>query len=181
MYARNLGKSGVRASPLPKYSEYLTSGQPKDENSYRYHIPPGYVGSRFSNSSSAENDMEVKRHTAPSDTRNRPVTAAVTPENRQDTLLQDTGTETVPEEWDEPEESDVLPVPADEKYVRGKEDRTEQHPSGLPDTINGLFNVLKDRVSGEDILLIVIILTLALAGEDAEITILLLSLLLLIK
>lgn len=188
MYSRNLGKGAVRASSsytLPKYNE-LTS-TPADENRYRYNIPPGYDGSRFSRRELAEDEMDMKRHTASS------VETVSTPEPAEEKAAEpefsdtdadtdaDIGTEDIPDETEPDEAKNTFSEQTSETRNLPKEYRTAGNLSGTLETVSSFVSMLKDRISGDDLLLIVIILMLAIDGEDAEITILLLTLLLLVK
>lgn len=162
MYSRNLAKNTVRASPSytasPKYSDLLYAQRSAaDENRYRYNIPPGYDGNRFSRNQPSE-DTDTKRHPVP----------------RKDP---EPDWQALPEAVDAAEES------SEDKEVSVVEaNRTPPEPHPVPaDPLGSFISAVKDRVTGEDLLLVVIILMLALEGENAEITILLLSLLLLIK
>ncbi len=167
MYARNLERKSVRASPsytssVPKYSDLLRNQNAADENNYRYHIPPGYDGNRFSRYSL---EPDTKHHTAEqgeteiSDNRNRPLPPIHESEGflprSSESNTEDRGTETA--------------------CIQKAE------PSPPADTLTSFLASLKDRIEGEDILLVVIILILASGGENAEVTLLLLSILLLVK
>ncbi len=164
MYSRNLSKNTVRASPsyassTPKYTDLLAS-QHGGESRFRYSIPPGYDGNRFSRTQPMP-ETDTKHHTAPPTDQSEPLR----------------------------KEADILPFPLEQRKGEPEhnalpvEVKTE-HEDNLPvpsDPLGSLISALKSRVSSDDLLLIVIILMLAAEGENAEITILLLSLLLLVK
>lgn len=166
MYSRNLSKSTVRASPSyvsAKYGDPFSQSRQTNDNSYRYHIPPGYVGSRFSQIPD-HSETEPKHHAAPP----LPERDFPSPEPRASLP----STETVQSTAEVPAyREDVLPSKT--------EDSIPEHADTEP--LGSFIRAIRDRVSGEDLLLIVIILMLAAEGENAEITILLLALLLLIK
>ena len=171
MYARNLERKSVRASPshtssIPKYSDLLRNQNTADENSYRYRIPPGYDGNRFSRYSP---EPDTKHHTA------------------------DQGDVEITENRLEKRSRPLPPIDESEGFLpRSSESNTEDmgsesaciqkaEPSPPADTLTSFLASLKDRIEGEDILLVVIILILASGGENAEVTLLLLSILLLVK
>lgn len=157
MYSRNLAKSSVRASPsfsLSGQDRLFSPNNREHENQYRYHIPAGYDGSRFSRAVQ-QTEPEPKRHIAdrlPESDRGECVTGEI---------------------GNGEQEKELCPVPHGDGDTA--EPPTENH------SLSHLIGALKEHVSGEDLLLIVIILMLAAEGENAELTILLLSLLLLVK
>ncbi|MBE6599335.1 MAG: hypothetical protein E7638_07840 [Ruminococcaceae bacterium] len=169
MYARGINKQTVRASPSFRGGNvFPVYPSDRDESSYGAHLPPRYDGSRFSR---AAPETETKHH--------------------QPTIYErgdETGSDDVYPSSTEMD-ADVREQQDDEGTARQDND-CEELPCPLPpeekdcpkpSPLGDLMGSLRDRVSGEDLLLIVIILTLALEGENAEITILLLSLLLLVK
>ncbi len=165
MYSRNLGKNTVRASPTynaspPSYHGHSPSG----ESRYPYTIPPGYDGNRFSRrpdeTSRHLGETEVKHHTAPVN-------------EGQPYPVQRESPSFTSENEEAEEVSSVVSLP--------REEETKETRSLTNDPLGALISSLKHRVSSDDLLLIVIILMLAAEGENAELTILLLSLLLLVK
>lgn len=157
MYSRNLGKNAVRASPSYTVSHHtdLFSPYPKeDESRYRYNLPAKYDGSRFSRTTQNP-PPELKHHTAPIGETNQ--------SSPRTNPQMEAPHEEASEENDLPQSIEPSPTCSD------------AHP------LSHLIAALKEHVSGEDLLLIVIILMLAAEGENAELTILLLSLLLLVK
>ncbi len=166
MYARNLSRSHVRASPsFPPPTEV------RDENSYRQHIPPGYTGNRFREPAP---ETATKHH--PPSHKDTPV-----PESPYTGTTEAEAGDAWAEPWEKEEgapseEEKGAVVPADS----GRSASVTTKDSGAA-AITEFFHTLRDRVTWEDLLLVCLILTLALEGEDAEGTILLLALLLLIK
>lgn len=64
---------------------------------------------------------------------------------------------------------------------RGTPPAEKGKKEGAADALSGLVSLIRERVSGDDVLLLLLILLLAAEGEDAEVAILFLALLLLIK
>jgi len=166
MYSRNLSKSTVRASPSyvsAKYGDPFSQSRQTNDNSYRYHIPPGYVGSRFSQIPD-HSETEPKHHAA-----------SQLPE-RELPIRDPKPSLPAPEP-----EQNIPKVPACREDVLPEKTEATTPVQTDTDPLGTFIRAIRDRVSGEDLLLIVIILMLAAEGENAEITILLLALLLLIK
>lgn len=161
MYSRNLGKGSFKVSPiysaLPGYKTVTA-----DERYYRNHLPPGYDGNRFSARLDAEEEMEIKRHTVSPADRSAPIS------------VEETNVEPV-------EDAPEIPINAEpNRNPATDEDNVEKSPA-TPDSIGRFIDILKERCSGDDLLLILIILILAADGEEAELAILLLTILLLVK
>lgn len=162
MYSRNLGKGSFKVSPtysaLPGYKTVTA-----DERYYRNHLPPGYDGNRFSARLDAEEEMEVKRHTVSSSDKIAPLS-----------IEEETNVASVEHAPEIPTNAELDQKPTPE------EDNSEESPA-TTDSVSRFIDILKERCSGDDLLLILIILILAADGEEAELAILLLTILLLVK
>ncbi len=174
MYARNLTKTSVRASPGFMANPYRASLEIKDENSYRNYIPPGYVGNRFRKTE----EPRTKHH--PPDWDGLPAlspmpSAPVHKEPGRGALFHS--------EHDSPAEEEQITASLDEAEPVKSAEVVKAGGGSLSvnAALTDLVRLFRDRVSFEDLLLVLLILTLAVDGEQGGETILLLALLLLVK
>ncbi len=181
MYARNLPKNNVRASPGFMTQLYRRTPGPKDENSYRTHIPPGYAGNRFRSTE----EPETKRHSPTEEVSlsSRSWTERATVPPADNTSIEGLPALMSSSQGENPlllteEGEHTEPSTTTETSNSAKSDGTI---SPVTAAFGDLLQSFRGKVSFEDLLLVFLILTLAMEGEGGGETILLLALLLLVK
>ncbi len=199
MYSRSIGKGVVKTprsdnhynesyhGSLPTGTVRLTVAnggrESEEESRYGTRLPPGYDGSRFSRRPKESGES-------------RPESEPVMEGKYHNPTVALSGTSQALEDDLEVDRADFAGDPADqppeiEDAAEGEiSEKTDSSFDNLPvevptpaggDSLHSFLQLIKDRVSGEDLLLVVLILFLAVDGEDAELSILLLALLLLVK